>query len=126
MENNCMNCKWYVKGECINKDNNRNLSVNASMNDGVSYVEEGHFSESMRENISMKELSMIIIRQLREQDFLKKTKKVENFDYEAIEDEVVELLDESLSRSIMNYFDEEKEVTFSINEPRDFCCNNWE
>lgn len=125
MEKNCINCKWYARGGCINKEVNKNLSISSEV-DGTTYVEDGHLNENIHDSLNVGDVVKLVLDKLYEQDFIKKSKNIKKFDYDDIEDELAELIDGSLSRGIMNYFNKDNDNNIEIDEPRDFGCSYWE
>lgn len=63
---------------------------------------EGIFQEQIQESDILKKLIKKILENLDEQGYLKKNKKIENFDIN--EDELIEIIDVELSEGIKNYF----------------------
>lgn len=63
---------------------------------------EGIFQEQIQESDILKKLIKKILENLDEQGYLKKNKKIENFDIN--EDELIEIIDMELSEGIKNYF----------------------
>lgn len=124
MEKNCRTCKWGNNGSCLCKEVNKNISIQ-SLQDGDTYIEDGIFHESVHENISADIISDMIVKALREQDFIKKNKNIGKFDLSDIEDNIKEYIQDSLETGIKNYFNNTTNE-ISIENPEEFCCNNWE
>lgn len=69
----------------------------------ISYIEDGAFTEQIRESGLIDKLVFRIINNLEEQGYLKKNKNIKKFIPD--EEELVELIDEMLSPGMMNYFE---------------------
>lgn len=69
----------------------------------ISYIEDGTFTEQIRESGLVDKLVSRIINNLEEQGYLKKNKSMKKFIPD--EEELVELVDEKLSPGMMNYFE---------------------
>ena len=54
MDRVCVNCKWWYKATCNCKEFNSNMSISENDTRYIDYIEEGHFSENVRENIDIK------------------------------------------------------------------------
>lgn len=68
----------------------------------ITYIEDGTFSEQIKESGLITRLRNYIIHDLKELDYLKKNKNIDK--YEINEDEVAEIIDEYLSPGMMKYF----------------------
>lgn len=68
----------------------------------TSYIEEGIFSEQVKESGLVEKLVKSILIELEEQGYLKKTKDIKNFIPD--EEDMLETIDISLSPGMMNYF----------------------
>jgi hypothetical protein len=122
MDKVCINCKWWYKATC----NCKELNITATTkDDGVKYVEDGLLSTNIEESGLTKDIIKIIIVELKEQDYIKKTKNINNFNEENIEKELIEVIDDKLSEGIMNYFDGECDE-IKINNPSELSCCYWE
>lgn len=122
MDKVCNNCKWWYKSAC----NCKEFNITAmTKDDGVKYVEDGLLSTNIEESGLTKDIIKIIIVELKEQDYIKKTKNINNFNDENIEKELIEVIDDKLSEGIMNYFDGSC-GEIEINNPSDFTCCYWE
>lgn len=69
----------------------------------TSYIEDGTFTEQIRESGLINKIVENILIDLEEQGYLKKSKNIHKFIPN--EDELIELIDEKLSPGIMNYFE---------------------
>lgn len=69
----------------------------------ISYIEDGIFTEQIKESGLVEKLILKILNNLEEQGYLKKNKSIKNFVLN--EEELVELIDEKLSPGMMNYFE---------------------
>lgn len=69
----------------------------------ISYIEDGIFTEQIKESGLIEKLVLKILNNLNEQGYLKKNKSTKNF--VPNEEELVELIDEKLSPGMMNYFE---------------------
>lgn len=69
----------------------------------ITYVEDGVFTDQIRESDLVKKIVENILIDLKDQDYLKKSKNIKNFKY--AEDELIELIDEKLTPGMMNYFE---------------------
>lgn len=69
----------------------------------VTYIEDGIFSEQIKESGLIDKLIANILVDLEDQGYLKKSKKIEKFIPN--EDELVEFIDEKLSPGMMKYFE---------------------
>lgn len=126
MEKNCRNCKWFNKGNCNNGEMVSSFSVDTKQ--GYQYSEEGHLSMALEENLDVKKIVGNIFNTLSEEGFVKKSylkKQLSSESMDAIQQELIEMIDSALYTSLENYFDGGcKEM--EINEPRDFRCIYWE
>lgn len=130
MENNCINCKYFYNGICRNK----NLEIDiVNNNDGISYIEDGILNETLKENLDFKDMVETVIATLHDNDIIKKSfqkdwNKIHNIiDNDYIENSLIEIIDESISSSIMNYFKlNNQEQEKKINNPYEFSCCYWE
>lgn len=71
----------------------------------TSYIEDGIFTEQIRESGLIEKLYQIILIDLDYQGYLKKNKDIKKFNPEI--EEVVELIDSKLSPGMMSYFENE-------------------
>ncbi|MCR1953042.1 hypothetical protein NSA50_18750 [Clostridium sp. DSM 100503] len=69
----------------------------------ISYIEDGTFTEQIRESGLINKIVENILIDLEEHGYLKKSKNIHKFIPN--EDELIELIDEKLSPGIMNYFE---------------------
>lgn len=67
------------------------------------FIEEGIFTEQIRESGLIEKLVSRIVNALGEQGYLKKNKDIKKFIPD--EEELIEVIDEKLSSGIMNYFE---------------------
>lgn len=125
MEKSCINCKWLRNGMCFNKEVNKNIGVN-DKNNFISYIEQGYLRENVYDNINVDDLARLVIEELYNQDFIKKNKKIDNFVSDDIEGEIMELIGNTLSKNMIDYFDDNNNSRITINEIREFHCNHWE
>ena len=68
----------------------------------ISYIEDGVFSEQVKESGLVEKLVKSILIDLQEQGYLKKTKDIKKFIFS--EEDMLEIIDISLSPGMMNYF----------------------
>ena len=68
----------------------------------ISYIEDGVFSEQVKESALVEKLVQSILIDLEEQGYLKKTKDIKKFIFN--EEDMLEIIDISLSPGMMNYF----------------------
>lgn len=125
MEKKCLTCKWYYHQKCNCKDTTESLEAELEGNDGITYIEQGHLNEALKESTASEDIIKLVIKTLKDQDYIKKNKNISNINTDVLESEIIEEIDSSLSRSIMNYF---TNSTSSINvvNPEKFYCCNWE
>lgn len=71
----------------------------------ITYIEDGVFSEQIKESRLVNRIADVIISNLDEQGYLRKNRNTSNF--EVPEDELAQMVDEELSPGMMNYFDKE-------------------
>lgn len=69
----------------------------------IDFIEEGIFTEQIRESGLIEKLVQNILTDLGDQGYLKKNKNIDKFIPN--EEELVEFIDEKLSSGIMNYFE---------------------
>lgn len=69
----------------------------------TSYIEDGTFTEQIRESGLINKILENILIDLEEQGYLKKSKNIDKFIPN--EDELIEFIDEKLSPGMMNYFE---------------------
>ena len=120
----CRTCKYFYMSECKCKEFKG--SVNAqNTNNGYSYTEEGLLYENLKESDIMKYIIRSIWTDLAEKDIIKKNRKIKNYDYEDIEADILQEIDEKLSPGINRYFDGVIN-DLSINDPDNFYCCYWE
>ena len=124
MEKKCTTCKWYCNKKCNCKDTTESLEAELSGGDGITYVEQGHLNEALKENMASEGIIKLVIKTLKEQDYIKKNKNIEKLDSDTLEDEIRECIDECLSKSIMNYFDDSTS-DINVADPENFYCCNW-
>lgn len=68
----------------------------------ISYIEDGVFSEQVKESGLVEKLVESVLIDLEEQGYLKKTKDIKKFIFN--EEDMLEIIDISLSPGMMNYF----------------------
>lgn len=125
-DKSCLNCKWYYKKKCNCNDFTGNMLIEIKQN-GTTYVEDGILVETVKENFCFSELSRIIIDKLKDEDYLKNNKNINKFSVEELENNIVEMIDDSLSKSIINYFNFGLyDADLKIANPREFSCCYWE
>lgn len=126
MDRCCFNCKWHNNTTCNCKEFKQNISIE-NINNGITYIEDGILSETIRENFCFNELSNMIVDKLKNEDYLKKNKNIYKFNIEALENDIVEMIDDALSKSIMNYFDSDcNKNKIKIANNSNFNCWYWE
>ena len=126
MDKVCINCKWYYNATCNCKDFIRTINIVDNDTRYISYIEEGYFSENIRENIDIKELGKNYIKMLIEQDYIKKNKDIKKINLESEEMEIFEYIEFALYKSIQNYFEGNAGADIKINNPDEFSCCYWE
>lgn len=87
--------KSYISEEKIN-------AKEISRENAINYIEDGIWYEQIQESDIVYKIYNKIINDLKAQGYIKKTKDISKF--ELNEAELVELIDESLSEGIRNYF----------------------
>ena len=126
MDRCCRNCKWYFKSQCNCPDLINNILLENS-HDGTTYVEDGLLSEAIEEGVNFSSIKRLIIDKLYEEGYIRKNKNINKFDIADIENELIEIIDEGLSRSIMNYFDNEINTSsINFNNIDKYYCYYWE
>lgn len=126
MEKNCYTCKWRYKDTCNCKDFNNSFSVSSEKN-GVEYCEQGYLNEALRENLNTSEVIELIIEKLIEENFIKKSFLNKKLSYESsddIEQNLHELIDGALYKSLENFFNNSIEK-IEIDD-KNFRCKYWE
>ena len=73
-----------------------------SKQNAINYIEDGIWYDQIQESNVVSKISKSIINNLDKQGYIKKTKSISNF--EVNEDELIEIIDNSLSEGILNYF----------------------
>lgn len=68
----------------------------------ISYIEDGVFSEQVKESGLVEKLVKSIVIDLEEQGYLKKTKDIKKFIFS--EEDMLEIIDINLSPGMMNFF----------------------
>lgn len=130
MEKNCLSCKYYNSGVCINKDNKNNIQVESNTEDQVvEFIEEGYLSEAIRENLSLKRLGNDFLSMHIENEYIKKNciSKALNETYEEDEIDIYESIEDVISSILFKYFKGANMIgELYINNPYDFSCSNWE
>lgn len=131
MERKCTTCKWYYNQVC----NNRDVSIINEDQEmlGSSYIEEGVLIETLREQINIEKLANPILKLLIDEKIIKKAysdpEKIKNkVDLDEVKEEIIEIIDFALDKSIRNYFDVEPSGNdkLSIYNPEEFSCCHWE
>lgn len=126
MEKKCTTCKWYYNKKCNCEDTTESLEAELIGSDGITYVEQGYLNEALKENMASEGIIKLVIKTLKEQDYIKKNKSIGNLNSDTLENEIREYIDECLSKSIMNYFDNNNNVCdINIADPEKFYCCNW-
>ena len=126
MEKCCKTCKWYFRSQCNCPDLISNI-LTENKHDGTTYVEDGLLSEAIEEGVELSAIKDRIIDKLYAEGYTRKNKNINKFDIEDIEPIIIEIIDEGLSQSIMNYFYNDistSSVDFN-NIDKYYCCY-WE
>lgn len=126
MNRTCEYCKWWYKATCNCKEFNNNISITENDSRYIDYIEEGYFHENVRENIDIKELGKYFIKQLIEQDYIKKNKILNKANFEPEENDIYEYIEGELYGSIQNYFRGSAGADLKIKNPETFSCCYWE
>lgn len=125
MEKCCKTCKWFDFGECINKDFKK-LFNNAPEYNFNSLI-EGDLSDYIRESGKCYEIAKIIIDELENNEFIKKTKKLESYkkqvdDY-VLENNFIEVVDEIISDFVIDRLSDIQNI---VEVEQNFMCKYWE
>lgn len=124
MSKNCRTCKYFNMGKCKCREFLNSVKAQ-NTNDGYSYTEDGRIYDVLRESNAIKNIVESIFNDLLQKEIIKKNKKFKNYNYEDIEINLLEEIDEALSPSINKYFDG-KVNSLSISDPDNFSCCYWE
>jgi hypothetical protein len=126
MEKCCRNCKWYYKSQCNCPSLKANIQLQ-NTRDGTTYVEDGLLAESIEEELDFDAIKDIIIDKLYTDGYIKKNKNINKFSIEDIEQNLIEIIDDGLSESIMNYFDDNGDSSnINFNNIEKYYCCYWE
>lgn len=126
MDKCCRTCKWYFKSQCNCYDVISNILIENNQ-DGTTYVEDGLLSEAIKEGVEFDAIKDRIVDKLWASGYIRKNKNINKFDIEDIEPIIVEIIDEGLSRSIMNYFDNGiNNSSINFNNIDEYYCYYWE
>ena len=126
MDKCCRNCKWYFKSQCNCPDIISNILIDNNY-DGITYVEDGLLSEAIEERVEFAAIKNRIVNKLWASGYIRKNKNINKFNIEDIESFIIEIIDEGLSRSIMNYFDNNiNNGSINFNNIDEYHCCYWE
>jgi hypothetical protein len=126
MDKCCRNCKWYFKSQCNCPDLISNILLENNYN-GTTYVEDGLLSKAIEEEVNFSDIKDLIVDKLYEEGYIKKNRNINKFDIEDIENGLIEIIDDGLSRSIMNYFDNGiNNGSINFNNIDEYHCCYWE
>lgn len=129
MEKKCFNCKYYNNGECCNKDFRRSFNQNVIEDNFVVLTESGVLAEHIRENDDkIYNLANIILENLNELEYIKKSKKkINNYrDIDSYEEFLInstEIMDDLISSFVIPSL---VNVKINYNVDSEFCCKFWE
>ena len=133
MEKNCKNCKYFCNNRCLHKD----MVQENEIHDGIEFIEDGILNEILIEEVNTKNIIMLVLESLSNNDMLKKkycyNEKTEykkalkemSTDIEDIHTDVVNEFDRAISSTIMNKFSGLSRSNFIPNDPDNFYCCNW-
>lgn len=122
----CRNCKWYFKSQCNCPDLQENLLLENNQ-DGTTYVEDGYLSGAIEENINISDIKDLIIDKLYKEGYIKKNRNINKFNIEDLEYDINYIIENGLSKSIMNYFDySASNCTINVNNIDKYYCCYWE
>lgn len=125
MDKVCNNCKWWYKSACNCKEFINAINIKDNDTRYITYVEDGYFSENVKENINIKELGENFIKLMQEQEYIKKNKDIKKINFESEEMEIFEYIENILSKSIQNYFEGGIESDIQIKNSDTFSCCYW-
>lgn len=125
MDKCCRTCKWYFKAQCNCPSLKENIQLQ-NTRDGTTYVEDGILAGSIAEGVDFKAIKDVIIDKLYEESYIKKNKNINKFNIKNLEQYITEIIDDGLSRSIMNYFDNNDNYNIDFNNIEDYYCSYWE
>ena len=122
MDKCCRYCKHYYNGYCKNIESN--LKIEDSM-PNVPYIEDGKFSEDLRESELYPRLYSLFIDKLRKEEVIKKRlpKDALGLIKEELLNTFIELIDEEVSTFFM-YLKGDTDII--IENPESFYCCDWE
>lgn len=129
MEKKCSNCRYYNNGECYNKDFRRSVNQNVTEDNFIALTETGCLAEHIRENDDkIYNLANIILENLNELEYIKKSKKkINNYSsidsYEEFLINSTEVMDEIISSFVIPSL---VNVKINYNVDSEFCCKFWE
>lgn len=125
MDKCCRTCKWYFKAQCNCLSLKENIQLQ-NTKDGTTYVEDGILAESIEEELDFDAIKDVIIDKLYTDEYMKKNKNINKFSIEDIEQDLIEIIDEGLSQSIMNYFSNDNNYNIDFNDIDNYYCSYWE
>lgn len=125
MDKCCRTCKWYFRSQCNCPSLKENIQLQ-NTRDGTTYVEDGILAGSIAEGVDFKAIKDVIIDKLYEESYIKKNKNINKFNIKNLEQYITEIIDDGLSRSIMNYFDNNDNYNIDFNNIEDYYCSYWE
>lgn len=129
MENKCFNCRFYNNGKCYNKDFRRSFNQNVIEDNFVALTESGVLAEHIKENDDkIYNLANIILENLNELEYIKKSKKkINNYrgidSYEEFLINSTEIMDDLISSFVIPSL---VNVKINYNVDSEFCCKFWE
>lgn len=122
----CRNCKWYFESQCNCPDLQENLLLENSK-DGITYVEDGYLYETIKEGVNFGDIKDKITDRLWVSGYIKKNRNINKFNIEDLEDVIAEIIEEGLSRSIVNYFsNDSNNCVINFNNIDKYYCCYWE
>lgn len=124
MDKCCGTCKWYFRSQCNCPSLKENIQLQNNR-DGTTYVEDGILAESIEEELDFDVIKDIIIDKLYADGYIKKNKNINKFSIEDIEQNLIEIIDDGLSESIMNYFDDNN-YNIDFDNIEKYYCSYWE
>lgn len=126
MDKCCRNCKWYFKSQCNCPDLQEKLLLENNQC-GTTYVEDGYLSGAIEENINISDIKDLIIDKLYKEGYIKKNRNINKFNIEDLENDINYIIENGLSKSIMNYFDySTSNCTINFNNIDKYYCCYWE
>ncbi len=136
MNKSCLNCKWYYNQVCNNIDAPITQEIEK---DGVNFVEDGYFYESIREEVDFQEIIIMVLEELEDLEIIKKPyygiynnfkKILDKIDVENFKNVLTEKLDINLGKVIMNNLDVNSILgecdKLNIGDPDEFYCSEWQ